>query len=247
MMPAPRFGLTAKDYLAHRPAFAPKLYDRLKTFGAGIPGQRILDLGAGTGLFSNPLRDAGATVVCADVSHELLAHTSDGIAAAAECLPFADESFDVVCAAQCWHWFNRRLAPNEILRVLKPSGILAVIYQTYVPLPGSVAGKTEQLILKHHPNWRHANSTGINGQVLRDVQSCGFVDIESFSFDLEIGFTRENWSGFVRTTSAVGASMSPTVLSSFEAEHATLLQSIAEPFTIPHRVFAIVTRRPSRL
>jgi ubiquinone/menaquinone biosynthesis C-methylase UbiE len=45
-------------------------------------------------------------------------------------LPFADNSFDVVTAAQCWHWFDRVQAPREILRVLRPNGSLAVVYQT---------------------------------------------------------------------------------------------------------------------
>src|SRR5439155_8355217 len=138
--------------------------------------------------------------------------------------PLRDEAFDVVTAAQCWHWFDRHTAPGEILRVLKPGGRVAVIYQTYIPLPGSTPARTEQLILAHRPSWRHANSTGINGQVLRDLQISGFGEIESFSFDLEIPFTRESWRGYIRTTSAVGASMSCQQLSRFDTEHASLLR-----------------------
>lgn len=242
-MSTPRFGLTAADYLAHRPAFAGELYQRLIGFGVGLPGQSILDIGAGTGLFSAPLLAAGSHVTCVDTSHKLLKESHNSITAAAERLPFADQTFDVVVAAQCWHWFDRKLAPREIHRVLKQGGMLAVVYQTYVPLPGSIAEQTEQLILKHQPTWRHANSTGINGQVLRDVQAHGFTNIESFSFDVDISFTRESWSGFVRTTSAVGASMRPEVLKRFETDHANLLSNITEPFKIPHRIFCVVTRR----
>ena len=49
------FGRTTDDYAAHRVEFAPELFDRLQRLGAGLAGQRVLDLGAGTGLMARPL------------------------------------------------------------------------------------------------------------------------------------------------------------------------------------------------
>lgn len=241
------FGKTAEDYALYRVSFAPRLVDRLREFGIGLVGQKILDVGAGTGLLGAALAQRGAEITCIDLRFELLNRSNGGglrIAARTEALPFRDGAFDVVTAAQCWHWFDRQTAPREILRVLKPGGRVAVIYQTYIPLPGSVAERTEQLILAHRPGWRHSNSTGVNGQVLRDLQISGFTEIESFSFDVEISFTCDSWRGYIRTTSAVGASMSPEQLSRFDAEHASLLGGLAEPIQIPHRVFAAVARKP---
>jgi hypothetical protein len=99
------------------------------------------------------------------------------------------------------------------------------------------------LILRHRPGWRHANSTGINGQVLRDMQASGFVEIESFSFDVEIPFSREAWRGFIRTTSPIGASMTPEQVERFDSEHAKLLEGLPQPLVIPHRVFAAVATK----
>src|SRR4051794_28580366 len=230
------FGKTAEDYARYRVPFAPRLLDRLRDFGIGMSGQKILDVGAGTGLLGAALAQHGAEVTCIDLRFELLNRSNaDGshIAARTEALPLRDEAFDVVTAAQCWHWFDRQAAPREILRVLKPAGHIAVIYQTYVPLPGSIADRTEQLILSHRPGWRHGNSTGINGQVLRDLQISRFTEIECFSFDVEISFTRDSWRGYIRASSAVGASMSPEQLSRFDTEHASLLGDLAEPIQIP--------------
>jgi SAM-dependent methyltransferase len=241
------FGKTAEDYARYRVPFAPRLLDRLREFGIGVANQKVLDVAAGTGLLGAALTERGAQVACVDLRFELLNRSNAAgshIAARTEALPFCDAAFDVVTAAQCWHWFDRHAAPGEILRVLKPHGRVAVIYQTYIPLPGSVAERTEQLILRHRPGWRHANSTGINGQVLRDLQISGFTEIESFSFDLEIPFTCESWRGYIRTSSAVGASMSLAQLSRFDAEHELILQQVQEPLQIPHRIFAAVARRP---
>ena len=240
------FGKAAGDYASHRPAFHPRLFVRLHEMRLGIAGQSILDVGAGTGLLGDGLRGCGARVVESDVSLDLLrqAGGTARVVGRAERLPFADATFDAAAAGQCWHWFDRRVAPAEIRRVLKPGGRLAIVYQTYLPLPGNVAAASEALILGYRPRWRHAGGVGINGQALKDAQAAGFVDIESFSFDVDLAFTRPAWQGFVRTCSAVAPSLSPADLARFDREHADLLQSWPATLAVPHRVFAAVARRP---
>ena len=244
----PNFGRTASDYMGYRRPFPPELFERLRRFAVGLPGQWVLDVGAGTQLFGNVLAGQGCRVVASDVSHLLLAASLNGVAgrvaARVESLPFPDDRFDAVAAAQCWHWFNRSHAPLEIRRVLRPGGALVVAYHMYVPTPSSVAEAVERLILRHRPAWRHANSAGINGQVLRDVQSNGFTGIESFSFDVVESFTHDQWRGFIRTTSAVGASLPPAQLLQFDEAHAALLRDWPEPLKIPHRIFAAIAHKP---
>jgi SAM-dependent methyltransferase len=240
------FDPTSADYAKYRVEFAPGLFDRLRRFGIGLPGQKTLDLGSGTGLFASAMAKNGVDVTLLDSSRALLLQSdhANRVIGGAELLPFADEVFDVVTAAQCWHWFDRSRAPREIMRVLRPAGIVAVVYQTYIPLHGSVAEATENVILKHRPGWRHANSTGINGQVLRDFQSLGFSEIESFSFDIQLQFLHEAWRGFIRTNSPIGTSMSATQVEKFDLDHAEMLHAWPETLSIPHRVFAAVARKP---
>ena len=240
---SPDFTLTAADYLRHRRPFPKELFGRLRRFGLGAPGQTILDIGAGTGSFSDPLSSNGCRVICGDVSEALLStgRSNPAVVARAESLPFASDQFDAVTAAQCWHWFDRRVAPAEIHRVLRRDGVLVVAYQMHVPLPGSVAEATEKLILRFRPAWRHANSAGINGQVLRDMQAHRFSGIESFSFDVAESYSHEDWRGFIRTTSAVGPSMPDEMLARFDLDHAAMLVDWPEPLQIPHRIFAAIS------
>src|SRR3954467_9522325 len=118
------FGRAAGDYGSYRPAFAPRLFERLRGMGVGLAGQFILDVGAGTGLLGRGLTAGGARVVESDASFELLRHATAGprVVAKAERLPFGDRVFDAVTAGQSWHWFDRRVAPRESRRVLKPGG-----------------------------------------------------------------------------------------------------------------------------
>ena len=240
------FAKTAEDYAAYRPPFDARLFERLRMMGVGLPGQLILDAGTGTGLLGRGLAASGARVIECDSSIDLLRQAAGAarVVAHAERLPFVDERFDAVTAGQCWHWFDRHVAPLEIRRVLRPSGRLAIVYQTYLPLAGNVAAASEALILRYRQGWRHAGGVGINGQALKDMQTAGFTQIESFSFDVDIRYSRDSWRGFVRTCSAVGPSLSAQRLAEFDRDHAQLLEQWPESFAVPHRVFAAVASKP---
>ncbi len=62
------FGKTAQDYGRYRAGFPPPLFERLATFGIGVPGQRILDLGTGTGTLARGFALRGCQVTGLDPS-----------------------------------------------------------------------------------------------------------------------------------------------------------------------------------
>lgn len=237
------FSRTAADYAYARPGFDARLYERLRQLRIGTAGQRILDVGAGTGLLGEGF--AGCDVTEVEPSMKLLVRSGarHRVGGVAEMLPFADDTFDVVTAAQCWHWFDRAAAPREIGRVLKPGGRLAIVYQTPLPVPGNLVDASEQLILQFRPNWRHAGNTGINGQALKDLTTHGFGEIESFTFDAQIEFTRKTWHGYVRTTSAVLPTLDAEELAEFDRRHLEMLGSWGERVSALHRVFVAVGRK----
>ncbi|MFP6729304.1 MAG: class I SAM-dependent methyltransferase [Alphaproteobacteria bacterium] len=151
------FGKTASDYGAHRAGFPEALYDRLAVFGIGKAGQRLLDLGTGTGALGRGFARAGCKVTGLDPSDALIEEakrldgeagvtTTDYVIARAEETGFPDHAFDVVTAGQCWHWFDRPAAASEAARLLKPDGALVIAHFDWIPLPGNLAEATERLI-----------------------------------------------------------------------------------------------------
>jgi SAM-dependent methyltransferase len=110
---------------------------------AGVrAGQRVLDVGCGTGVVAITAARAGAAASGLDLTPELLerARANSQLAEVAvewregdaEKLPYADAAFDVVLS-QFGHIFAPRpeLALSEMLRVLKPGGTIA--FSTWPP------------------------------------------------------------------------------------------------------------------
>jgi ubiquinone/menaquinone biosynthesis C-methylase UbiE len=82
-----------------------------------VPGARVLDLGAGTGVAGRAALAAGADrVVAADLAVAMLrrgARAQHPVAADAAALPFRDQAFDLVVAAFCLNHLHR---PGAALR-----------------------------------------------------------------------------------------------------------------------------------
>lgn len=245
------FGKTAQDYGRHRAGFPDRFFTRLFEIGFISVGNRVLDLGTGTGTIARGLAKNGCNVTGLDPSTPLLdtARAIDRqqgaaieyVNASAEETGLADQSFDVITAGQCWHWFDRARAAAEAKRLLKPGGRLVIAHFDWLPLPGNVVEATEQLIVLHNPNWRAAGGTGVHTRWFADLSVAGFLNIESFTFDLAVPYDHEAWLGRIRASAGVGASLKPDAIEAFNTAHAELLSSRfgENPLDIPHRVFVV--------
>jgi ubiquinone/menaquinone biosynthesis C-methylase UbiE len=110
---------------------------------AGIgPGDRVLDIAAGSGNISIPAAKMGASVISSDLTPELLSRSKARAAAAgvtlqwreanAESLPFADGEFDtVISAIGVMFAPHHQRAADELVRVCRSGGTIGVISWTY--------------------------------------------------------------------------------------------------------------------
>ncbi len=242
------FGRTASDYARHRAGFPPLLLERLSTFGIGEAGQTVLDLGTGTGSLARLLAARGAVVTGLDPAEPLLEQArrlarEDGleitfVTGEAERTGLPSAAFDVVTAGQCWHWFRAPEAAAEARRLLRPDGRIVIAHFDWLPLPGNVVEATERLILAHNPAWTLSGGTGMYPRWLADLRTAGFHDVETFSFDVDVPYTRDAWVGRIRASAGVAASLPAPAVERFSAELTALITE--DRLTIPHRVWAVV-------
>jgi len=103
------------------------------TFAGVSPGQKVLELGCGTGLFLEKVARSGASITGIDLSEDLLAKARARLAGAsnvtlergnAEDLPYPDRHFDAVYGSSILHHLDLAAALRAVHRVLKPGGRL---------------------------------------------------------------------------------------------------------------------------
>lgn len=136
------FGLFAKNYKKFRPKPDAKLYSHISSLISEFKTKDkklILDVGCGVGNSTEPLINLkNVSVVGCDVDDRMIKEACLSakknnlnikyVSAAAEKLPFENNTFDIAISGAAFHWFATMKALKEIKRVLKKEGIYLVFW-----------------------------------------------------------------------------------------------------------------------
>lgn len=168
-------------YDAARPAYPAQSIDKLASF-INTGDAKILDIGCGTGILTRQLKAAlpDANIQGCDINADMIAkakQSSVGIyffETTAENLPFDNCEFDLITVAQAVHWFDRPIFYPEVIRVLKPGGVLALIENNRSWQSDEFFAKYEDLLEAHSPNYsRHYRDT----DYAAEMAEAGFTDV----------------------------------------------------------------------
>ena len=128
--PSRSFDLAAEEYERTRPSYPSELLDELPLDSDAD----VLDLGAGTGKLTRVLVGRYAHVTAVEPLDgmrrilERVVPAAEALPGSAERIPLDDASVDAVFAAQAFHWFDHDVAMPEIARVLRPGGVLCLVW-----------------------------------------------------------------------------------------------------------------------
>jgi malonyl-CoA O-methyltransferase len=137
------FGNAAPDYDAAaivQQEILIRLLEKLETLA--VKGNRVLDIGSGTGLATGKLRaiSGAEMLVSLDLALPMLQFAKQkqsdarlfSICSDAEALPFKENSFDLIFSASTFQWCNDiGLVFDECLRLLRPGGLF--VFSTFGP------------------------------------------------------------------------------------------------------------------
>lgn len=132
-----RFSGRVEAYVKFRPGYPAALVQTLLQKTGLEAGARVADIGSGTGIFTQLLLDQGLRVFAIEPNADMRNAAEalfagyphfTSIDAPAEHTGLADNSLDLITAAQAFHWFNNATTKTEFRRILKPDGKLALIW-----------------------------------------------------------------------------------------------------------------------
>ena len=214
------WGKTSADYAKFRDIYPREFYDKIISRGLCINGQKVLDVGTGTGgtdISENQIEQAKILSKDMDIDYYSLP---------TEKLDFPQESFDVITACQCFWYFNHEEVMPEFFRMLKPDGRILILYMAWLPFEDEIAKASEKLVLKYSPLWSGAGET-VHPIFIPDCYQEKFELVYHEEYPLKVHFTRESWNGRMKACRGIGASLGEEEIRAWEREHMELLEKIA--------------------
>ncbi len=240
------WGKTSSDYAKYRDIYPREFYEYILNLGLCRDGQKVLDIGTGTGVLPRNMYGFGAKWTATDIAENQIIQAKqlakeagmdiDFFTVKAEEISFPDNTFDVITACQCIWYFNHDITAPNFASMLKPGGKFLILYMGWLPYEDPVAGKSEEIILRINPNW-NAHGDTVHPVWVPDQYLQYFDLLSQEEFRVDIPFTREGWHGRMRACRGVGASMTQEQLEQWNSEHMEMLEKeAAEEFLVKHYV-----------
>ena len=195
-----RFSSRVENYVRYRPSYPPGVIDVLRKQCALSSESVVADVASGTGIFTRLLLEQGSRVFGVEPNADMRRAGAEYLAAypsftsvdgTAEATTLPDRSVDLVTAAQAAHWFDRVKARAEFVRILKPGGWAALIWNERETDSTPFLRDYEKLLLAYGTDYkevRHERTTDeIDGffapsrfqlDTLQMEQSCDYDALE---------------------------------------------------------------------
>src|ERR1700730_605970 len=168
-----RFSSRVDNYVRFRPGYPPEVLELLKNECGLTPESVIADIAFGTGMFTRMLLENGNRVFGVEPNDAMRragerflgGHSGfTSVAGTAEATTLRDHSIDVITAAQAAHWFDREKARREFIRILKPGGWTALLWNERRTDSTPFLRNYEHLLLTYGTDYqevRHERTTSV--------------------------------------------------------------------------------------
>jgi SAM-dependent methyltransferase len=185
--PTERFSDRVDTYVKHRPGYPQPMIDFLRRTMA--PPAVVADIGSGTGILTRQLLDAGYEVFGVEPNKPMRSAAEESIknderfrsvSGTAESTTLEDQSIDMITAAQAFHWFDRIKAKEEFRRILKPGGMLAIIWNERLNDVSEVNRRYEDILVRLAPEYPKVVHRNISFGAIQDFFAPEAVTLSRF-------------------------------------------------------------------
>jgi trans-aconitate methyltransferase len=198
------FGEIAAAYDAFRPSYPDALFDTVVEFGGLDAGDRALEIGAGTGKATGGFLARGLTVHALEPTREMAAVArAKGIDVEESLFEkwTPQHAFDLVYAAQAWHWVEGADRYLRVAAALVPGGTLALFWNKGREWTGSLGAANDAAYAAHAPDL-HGKWTWDLSWVRTEIDACPVLeDAAVRSVTWSCTYTRDEWIALLGTHS----------------------------------------------
>ena len=179
--PTRRFASRVENYRRYRPGYPAEIIQLLCERCGLRPGVAVADLGAGTGIFTAQLLEAGARVWAVEPNRQMreaaerLLGGHEGftsVAGTAEDSTLAAHAVSLVTARQAFHWFDQDRSRTEVLRVLAPGGWAALVWNEHSRARIPFLSDYEALLRRYAPEFDEVRKRRACGPAMRTFFGC---------------------------------------------------------------------------
>lgn len=169
----------AEDYAKFRPSYNKHVVNViLNEVCKNSSDMKIADVGAGTGIFTRCLLDAGVKDVIAvepnidmrEAGKQFLGNNISFLAGSAEETGLKSQSYDLVTMASSFHWPDTNKALQEFDRILAPNGVFCALWNPRLTEKSITETEVQSLLCEKY-NIENRVSSGLSGisLELRDI------------------------------------------------------------------------------
>ncbi len=196
--PTQRFSARVENYVKYRPHYPRAVLETLKDACQLTSASVIADIGSGTGILTELFLQNGNPVYAVEPNREMreageqflqgFAHFHS-INGRAEATTLADRSVDFVTAGQAFHWFDRESAKAEFIRILKPGGWVALVWNDRESSTRPFLIAYESLLKQYATDYEAMTHKNISADDLADFFAPAELRLQTFpntqEFDIE--------------------------------------------------------------
>ena len=176
--PTTRFSNRVNNYLKYRPHYPTEIINYLKQSIQFNKNQVVADIGSGTGFLTKLFLENGNTTYGVEPNAPMRSaaeiYLEDynnfiSIDGTAEASTLPDQSIDIISVAQAFHWFDVPKTKKEFLRILKPNGLVVLVWNQRQNEASDFMKVYLQFIKTYSSHSRKVTESRINKNIFQSV------------------------------------------------------------------------------